>query len=210
MIAYLNLSGGVDSTYYAWRWLKENPKNRILLHHCLYMKARLKEEGEACKRIIEYFRTHGLGNYKYVTTTLDKGTLSGIVYDVEVLSGLTGIILKLYPKITNVLLSYSREETSDLNLHIKMGRPMSEFNPKHRYSIANKVVEVLSKRQFNYVFYKDKDGGLISKAQMMAEMPQELFEMTWYCRSPRQGKPCGSCHTCKKVAAGKKKNYERI
>lgn len=198
MVAYLNLSGGVDSVYYAWRWLKENPTKKILLHHCLYMTARLKEEKVACDKVIEYFKKQGYHNFKYVETFFQKGTVTGIVYDVEALSGITGIILKLYPRITDVLLSYSKEETAELDTYIKNHGKIDGFNPKHRYSIANQVVETLTKRKFNYVFYKE-DKGIISKKKMIEEMPQELFEMTWYCRSPVKGKPCGSCHTCRKV-----------
>ena len=167
------------------------------------MKDRLKEEEKACTEITGYFKRKGLGNFKYVTTRIDKGTLSGIVYDVEVLSGMTGVILKLYPKITDVLLSYSKEETADLDRYIKEKGTIEGFNPKHRYSKANSVAEIIAGRKYNYVLYRE-DKGIISKTQMIREMPEELFNMTWYCRKPRNGMPCGSCHTCKKVAKSKK------
>ena len=198
MIAFLNLSGGVDSTYYAWRWLRENPKDKILLHHCLYIDARLSEEKAACDRITKYFKDSGLHNFKYEETVFNKGTLRGIVYDVEALSGITGLILKMHPKIKNVLLSYCREETSELDLYVAKNGSITGFNPKHRYSVANHIAETLARRSFNYILYRE-GRGIMSKEQMIKEMPKELFEMTWYCRKPVNGETCGSCHTCRKI-----------
>jgi 7-cyano-7-deazaguanine synthase in queuosine biosynthesis len=199
MIAFLNLSGGVDSTYYAWRWMRENPKEKILLHHCLYMRARLEKEKTACDNILEYFRKNGLTNFSYIETGLQKGTFNKRIYDVEALSGMTGVILKTYPTITTVLLSYCREETAPLANHLHGGGTVKDFDPKHRYSISNHVVETIAQKQYEYLVYLDKNEYLVSKKQMIHEMPQELFEMTWYCRRPKNGNPCGGCHTCKKV-----------
>jgi len=197
--AFLNLSGGVDSTYYLWRWLRENPNEIIIVHHCLFLKRRLKEEKEACDKIIAFLRKEGLKNFKYIETGMQKGTMQGKTMDVEMLSGMTGIALKLAPTVTDILLSYCQEETAELHKHLLAGKEIKDFDPKHRYSIVNKVVETLTQRNFNYICYRDEKGGLLSKKAMIKEMPRELFAMTWYCRKPVNGKPCGVCHTCRKV-----------
>ena len=197
--AFLNLSGGVDSTYYLWRWLRENPNEIIIVHHCLFLKRRLNEEKAACDKIIAFLKKEGFKNFKYIETGMQKGTMVGKTMDVEMLSGMTGIALKLAPTVTDVLLSYCQEETPELHKHLLAGKEIKDFDPKHRYSIVNKVVETLTQRQFNYVCYRDENGGLLSKKQMIKEMPRELFEMTWYCRRPVNGKVCGVCHTCRKV-----------
>ncbi len=196
---FLNLSGGVDSTYYLWRWLLDNPEEKILVHHCLFFQRRVKEEKEACDKIIKYLRDHGLENFKYVETGMQKGTLRGKVLDIEVLSGISSIVVKNHPSVKNVLLSYCREETSPLHNHLLNGGKVDDFDPKHRYAKINKVLEILTDRKFNYICYRDKGGGLLSKKEMIHTMPQQLFEMTWYCRRPVNGKVCNNCHTCNKV-----------
>lgn len=197
---FLNLSGGVDSTYYLWRWLQENPKETILIHHCLYFQKRLKEEKEACYNVISYLKERGYTNFKYIETGMQKGTLRGRVLDIEVLCGISSIVVKNHPSVKNVLLSYCREECPPLYKHLLSG-DIRSFDPSHRYAKINKVMDILTDKQLNYQYYEGKDGGLISKKEMIQTMPQKLFKLTWYCRRPVSGKPCQNCHTCKKVRA---------
>lgn len=37
----------------------------------------------------------------------------------------------------------------------------------------------------------------ITKEEMIQEMPKDLLELTWSCRRPDNGNPCGHCHACK-------------
>lgn len=196
---FINLSGGVDSTYYLWKWLRENPDEQILVHHCLYFQKRLKEEKEAVDKILKYLKKNGLTNFKYVETGIQRGTLRGRVLDIEVLSGISAIVVKCDPTVKNVLLSYCSEECKALWEHLKYGGEVDTFDENHRYSRINKVLEVLTQREFSYICYRGKDGGLLSKKEMIHTMPKELFELTWFCRRPSNGRPCGVCHTCKKV-----------
>lgn len=200
--AFINLSGGVDSTYYLWRWLNENRGNgnKILVHHCLFLKKRVKEEKQACDKILNFLNSKNLINFIPIETEMKKGTLRGRTLDIEMLCGMASIVVKLYPNIKDVLLPYSQEETSSLHGHLKSGGTINTYDPNHRYYFVNKVMELITGRQFNYIFYPDgEEGGLISKREMIQEMPQELFEMTWYCRRPVNGEVCGKCHTCRKV-----------
>ena len=204
---FINLSGGVDSTYYLWRWLRENPNESILVHHCLFLQKRLKEEKNACDSILAYLRKEGLTNFEYVETGMQKGTFQKRTLDIEMLSGMASVIVKAYPEINTILLPYSKEETADLDNHYKSGEDINTFNPTHRYRKVNQVMELWTERKFDYLFYRE-DGGIISKQKMMEEMPEELFDMTWYCRRPKNGQVCGRCHTCKKVRRAKE-NLEK-
>ena len=199
LTTFLNLSGGVDSTYYLWKWLTDNPDEKILVHHCLYFERRVRHEKDACERILEYLTDHGLTNFKYVETAMQKGTLKGKVLDIEAMCGISSIVVKNHPSVHNVLLSYCAEESPPLNMHIKGGGTMDNFNTTHRYFRINKVMELITERNFNYICYRGSDGGLLSKKEMIHTMPRKLFDLTWYCRRPNGDKPCGSCHTCKKV-----------
>ncbi len=195
----------MDSTYYLWKWLQENPKDKILVHHCLFLKRRLKEEKEATDNILAYLRSQKLTNFKYVETGMQKGNLGGRTLDVEMLSGMAAIVVKCHPSVKTVLLPYCREECSALHGHVLKAGGFEGFDDGHRYSVVNRVMETLTKRSFDYVIYKGSDGGLLSKKEMIHTMPKELFGMTWYCRRPRKGRPCSNCHTCRKVARALKK-----
>ncbi len=198
LTTFINLSGGVDSTYYLWRWLSEHPNEKILVHHCLYLKNRLKEEKKACDDIIKYLTDHGLDNFKYVETGIQKGTLRGRILDIELLAGQTAIVVKMHPSVKDILLSYCAEESPPLHKHLKT-HEVDTFDPSHRYTRINRVMEILTERNFNYICYRGKDGGLMSKKEMIHSMPKKLFELTWYCRRPIKGNPCKMCHTCRKV-----------
>lgn len=39
----------------------------------------------------------------------------------------------------------------------------------------------------------------MTKADLIERLPPELMRLTWWCRKPRAGKPCGRCITCVKV-----------
>jgi len=199
---FINLSGGVDSTYYLWRWLNENKNNdeMILVHHCLFLTRRKKEEKTACEKILKYLKNQGLVNFMYVETGLQKGNLKATTLDIELLSGLSNVIVKSYPSIKNILWSYCKEETSDLDNHYISGGNLENYKNSHRYWKVVKTMEIMTGRVFSNIIYPDKKTkGIFSKKQMIEEMPKELFEMTWYCRTPINGKVCGECHTCKKV-----------
>ena len=207
LTTFINLSGGVDSTYYLWRWLTENPTETILVHHCLFFKSRVKEEKRAVDDILGYLRKQGLTNFKYVETGMQKGTLTGRVIDIEALSSISAVVIKCHTPIKNVLLSYCAEECPQLSQHLKT-KGIDTFSPSHRYSRVNRVLETITERSFSYLCYHGKDGGLMSKKEMIETMPQELLEMTWFCREPRGGKPCGDCFNCKRCmpAIRKRKN----
>jgi len=201
---FVNLSGGVDSTYYLWRWLRENPDEEILVHHCLFLQRRLSQEKQACENILSYLKEEGLTNFQFVQTGVQRGTLQGRILDIELLSGIAAVVVKNSPTIQNILLPYSKEETKELNRHYIEHGTIAGYNPTHRYTTVNIVMEALNQKKFNYIMYTDETKGIISKQQMMAEMPRELFDLTWYCRRPvgEDGK-CGRCHTCRKVNKAK-------
>ena len=39
----------------------------------------------------------------------------------------------------------------------------------------------------------------ITKPQIIAALPDELLALTWSCRRPRRGRPCGRCLTCRRL-----------
>jgi hypothetical protein len=195
---YINLSGGVDSTYYLWRWLKENPDKKILVHHCLLNDARREVEKTASDNILNYLKANGLTNFRYCESTFNRKGIKGSIADLIPIAFMSGVILRnrrLYPQIKEILLSYCYEETPIIRNHLKLGKSIRELNTIHRTRRFMDIIELTSQRSFNFVIpFMDK-----TKADMIEEMPEELFKLTWFCRSPVNGQPCLTCFNCKRV-----------
>ena len=196
---YINFSSGVDSTYYLWKLLKENPGKRIFVHHCLLFKRRREVEKIATDNILQYFRDNGMGNFHYTETVFSKKGISGKLYDIEPIYFLTGLILKneKYKDIQNIYIPICREEMKGTwKIHLQRGKPWKEYDDKeNRFYKSMLYCNNAAGRSFDYHspwFNK-------TKKEMIDEMPKELFDMIWYCRRPAQNKPCKACFNCKRV-----------
>jgi 7-cyano-7-deazaguanine synthase in queuosine biosynthesis len=200
MEAYINLSGGVDSTYYLWRWLKENPDKKILVHHCVFGRVRNEVEKEASEKIIEWLKKKGHNNFQYVTTTFHKGNVRGSLFDVVAIGAVSGVVLRCYKTVEKVLLPYCFEETAIIRKHLEHSDIRSLENT-HRTGCFMDSVEATSGRKMEFLpLYMDR-----KKADMIAEMPSDLVKLTWFCRKPQKGKPCTKCFNCRRVLPHLKK-----
>ena len=201
MDAYINLSGGVDSTYYLWRWLKENPNKKILVHHCVFGRVRNEVENKASRNIIEWLRKKKLDNFIYVTTTFHKGNVRGSLFDVVAIGAVSGVVLRCYKNVTSVLLPYCYEETSIIRKHLAEGKSIRTLDNNHRTGCFMDSIEATSGRKIEFLpLYMDK-----KKADMIKEMPADLVNLTWFCRKPKNGKPCEGCFNCRRVLPTLKK-----
>ena len=189
---YINLSGGVDSTYYLWRWLKEHPDETILVHHCLYNKLRRDVEAEATNKILQRLKDNGLNNFRYVETEFNRGTVRTVLVDVCVMGAISGIILRGRRAVKNVLMSYCWEETPKIRAWLRQKRSLRTFPASERSGVFIRAIELFARRQFVFqIPYMN-----VTKEQMIKELPMELLDATWFCRKPRKGKPCGGCFNC--------------
>ncbi len=196
---YINFSGGVDSTYYLWRFLKENPDKKIVVHHCLFLKRRRALEKEACDNILREFKQRGLTNFEYIETEFSRKGIKGKQYDIEMIYFLSGLMLKNeYPDVHTILRSVCQEEV-DSNIPLKRfmesGRSLIDFQYKHnRVGISMQLLKTVSRRTFNVISPYAKP-----KKEMVLELPREIFDHCWYCRYPESGQICGDCHACERV-----------
>lgn len=196
---YINFSGGVDSTYYLWRFLKENPDKKIVVHHCLFLKRRRELEKEATDNILKEFQKMGLTNFEYVETEFSRKGIKGKQYDIEMIYFLSGLQLKNeYPKVHTVFRSVCQEEVNSntaLKNYMQTGRSLIDFRHKHnRVAISMQLLKTASRRWFNVI-----SPYLKPKKDMVLEMPRVVFDHVWYCRYPENGKMCGDCHACDRV-----------
>lgn len=181
----LHISGGQDSTYVAYKWLQENPNEKILLHHVNLQHTaenRLEYEKTAVEKILTFFNKSGLTNYEYHESTFLYGSLPRIsIKDIQIVSVFSSIILKT-PKwntIQKLLLSWHINEVNRDD--IKKG-----FRVK-------KMLEALEVgREIEFVFPIEN----MTRVEMARRMPIDLLKSVHCCRRPINGNKCGRCHTC--------------
>lgn len=182
--ALLNLSGGVDSAYAAWRWLSER-RGRLLIHHCHLRnrEGRLDVEAAAYRATLAWLRENGFDDFEVVETGFDYGTVPHIVWDIEIIGFLTGLVLRGngYKDITKVIMTATADDLRIRNIQRRQRR---------RDQLAQLM---LPTKKIEPVWISRH----LTKKQMMQAMPAELLALTWSCRRPREGRPCGECYTCK-------------
>ena len=181
----INLSGGIDSTYAAYHALKSGES--VLLHHCVLKSRtnRWQQEKKAVAHALNYFAKVGLNNYTYVETGFDYGKISYLIYDVELMGFLTGLVLRnpKYKSVKKVIVSINSNDPSALDINTP------------RRVRANALTDVLMERpiEFEYPYVH------ISKKDMIKGLPRDLLSGLWWCRTPRGGNKCGRCKPCREI-----------
>lgn len=187
MNTLLNLSGGIDSVYVAYKWLKEHPKETLLIHHCSLRthEKRWGKEDEAVKKVLAYFNQHGLTNYEYVETILDIQTFKPKMWDSSLLATITAFLMRAYPDIKFILNNTPKDE----HIRLSGGRLLQ------RTQRATTIRNAITSRPLKVIPMLDA----IMKSEIIKDMPEDLFELCWYCRTPKNDDVCGTCHTCLQV-----------
>lgn len=183
----IHLSGGQDSTYALYSWLKSNPDKKCIVHHVnLHHRAenRLDYEYTAVHNIMKWLKANGLGNFYYLESSFDYGNLPRIsVKDIQIVAMFTGIILRTpaYKEVRNVILSWHKGEVS----HSSVNR-----GAKVRAMLTGLDI---SPDRYELHFPLE----YVTRSEMAENMPIELLSMCHCCRKPLPGgKPCGQCKTC--------------
>lgn len=183
-------SGGIDSTYNMWRWLKENPDKTLLVHHITYYNnegggRRGYLEKEAVGNILNWFNEQGLTNYVYHESILDITDIPRFGLDTITMASLHGTVLLGYRGVSKWIANTPKNEYNRIGNEVF-----------RRRKISRRIVKMITGRDFLPV-YSLAD---MTKKQIMTAMPPELLELCWYCRRPTEDfKTCGECHTCKQV-----------
>lgn len=182
----LHLSGGQDSTFVLWDWLRKNPDRTILVHHVNFYhpaENRLHEEKRAVRKILRWLKNEGLDNFIFQESEFAYGTLPYIsVKDIQIVSVFTAMILRTssFTSIDTLLLSWHKGEVDS-----------QEINRGFRVKKVLEGFEIdSSKIRFEFPIMD------MTRQDMYDEMPLELFNMIHTCRKPLHGNPCGRCKTC--------------
>jgi 7-cyano-7-deazaguanine synthase in queuosine biosynthesis len=189
----LHFSGGQDSTYALYSYLRDNPKKHLLVHHVnLNHKAedRVNQEAAACKKIMRWLRANGYGNFTYLESSFSYGDLPRIsIKDIQVVAMFTGIILRTteYKHIKKVILSWHRGEVN-----------APEIGRGYRVKKVLKGLDVEEDR-YELLFPIEH----LTRQDMAEDMPSTLLGLCHCCRKPVGNKSCGRCKPCKElIAAG--------
>lgn len=205
----INLSGGVDSTYYLWKLLQRKGV-KVLVHHCDLFKQRVEEERRAVDRVLSFFSPD---RYELRRTVFSRKGITGKLQDIEVVFFMAGLLAKdtdAFPNLHRVVMSRCKEELEQnrlLHSHVKSGRPLAEFKaPGNRIATAVQTLLSVSRRPLRV----ESPYQTTPKATMIAELPLELVKAVWYCRKPsRPGVPCETCHACRRAHSMVQERIER-
>src|SRR5690606_8661524 len=110
----INLSGGIDSTYAAYKYLRENPNKKLLLHHCVLknFQNRWPKEKEAVEKVLQYLERKNLKNFDYIETVFDYGGIGSMIHDIEMIGFMTAIILRNQNfRVEEVAITASKDDT---------------------------------------------------------------------------------------------------
>jgi len=198
MDSIMAFSGGVDSVYVLYKYMKDNPNKTILIHHVRLKnhQGRMEYELRAVKDVLRWMDKHGYRlRYKYIESGMDYGNIKNIHYDITSVACFTGIILKnsIYKNIKYVICTPNKEESQ--------GKELEEVKNTNKRVTRDNVIKLLSGREDLEIIYPIYN---IPKDDIINDMPKDLFELCWYCRKPtKDGKPCGVCFTCCRVRGDK-------
>lgn len=193
MDTLLNFSGGLDSTYCFYKYLKENPNKKLLSHfiHLINWEGREPYESKAVNNVTQWFKSHNMNNFELLETTVDYGNIRWIVPDSSLVAWWTGAILRNPNRnnIRNIIIPTPKDEMVRMEAEVIRRQ---ECNEAIREAML-KNSKRLRPRDINILY------PIINmwKSEIVADMPKDLAKLTWSCRTPTtSGNPCKKCHTC--------------
>lgn len=195
----INLSGGVDSAYALWKFLKTGQVP--LVFHCKLgnefgpqaVRRRREYEWESVQNIISWCKSQGLPEFEFVFNEFDYGSVGWCVNDIEIIGFMNGILLrqtaaynlrdKDYSNISKIIVSSNVGDVGSIGY-------------EHRSKLRKDITQLVAMRPIEFVSpMKD-----MQKLDILLECPQELIDLCYWCRVPwGDNKVCGVCDPCKQI-----------
>jgi hypothetical protein len=189
---YLQMSGGLDSTYLAWRLLRDG--YRLLVWHCSFMthQNRWPYEDAAYSNVTTWLRHNGLTEFDELPQGIYSagGAIKGWRLDYTFLWPEAGFHLRNQDHRRRAI-----KERQDIRYIVipDHAESLSVETPPLR--LAYETMCKNAGRRVNRLHPMSQ----YNRTQILGDMPTELIEMSWWCRKPKDGEPCHRCNTCKVV-----------
>lgn len=189
----LMFSGGLDSTYLAWRLLTNNDDPDGV--HIHYVSIRnsceqlWKKEDEIVPKIITYFKEHNY-NFLYTKSKFEFFNQQSIGFDSDlILVVAQKLCMNAYGKKIDVVLGWNPYDLTRPEIAARAENHITQNIWTALVESTNKQHVINKELQFPLLDWN------ITKDIMIKEMPKELSDLTWSCRQSIDI-PCGQCHSC--------------
>jgi 7-cyano-7-deazaguanine synthase in queuosine biosynthesis len=193
--AILPFSGGIDSLYCLWNYLVNNPEKTLVVHHVIMKnrEGRWEKELGAVQACLAWLQENGLNNFEYIETEIDMRDLRRYPWDIVTVAFFTGVILlsSKYDSVQKVIAPVNKDEAGEAQYK-------QEVEMVAKRQRRQMMLEIVSNKPYLEVVYPIWEK---TTRELIEELPPELFALSWYCRRPEEGEPCGKCFTCRRVAA---------
>lgn len=196
---YLQMSGGLDSSYLAWRLLGLG--YRLLVWHCSFRTAqgRWPHEDAAYTNVIAWLRQQ-----PGFAERLDElpqglysagGAIDGWRLDYTFLWPEAGWHLRAIDHMGKHL-----PVRQDIRYIVVSDHQESRNIDDEPHTLAYETLN----RNAGWPRFRERIGRLrpmsqYNRVQIIGDMPEELIRLCWWCRTPRDGQPCHRCATCRVV-----------
>ncbi|MEO8691287.1 MAG: 7-cyano-7-deazaguanine synthase [Candidatus Saccharimonas sp.] len=190
-------SGGIDSTATLWFVLNSVEKyGQVHVHHIHIQNAegRWHAEAQAVSAVLDYMRKYAPAPFTYSESAISTPSFDKkFLYDMEIISFMTGYMTSRDPSITKVILGATGTDYA-------MGSTRAVAQSKASHNAFHPDVDDHSGKVKEFPL---KD---LTKQQVYDTLPLELARLTWSCRRPVRvnGKfvECGICKTCTQELRG--------
>lgn len=193
-------SGGVDSTYMLYHYLK-NTKYDIHAHHISMRypsEPRWKQEDIASRKIMEYCKKIRPFGYTESLFAIGFKRYVGRDSDTQLL-----VASKVAPNLkgkVHVALGWMND---DRESEVDALRMRNNVTQKLWEAFCGSMDRPFGDNVQRKLLFPLMDMDLCKK-EIVKDMPKELLDMTWSCRRPIRDKdgnikPCGKCRPCKKM-----------
>lgn len=193
-------SGGVDSTFMLYHYLKNTDYN-IHVHHISLRypsEPRWEEEDMASRKVVEYCKN--IRDFEYTESRFDIDFYKYVGRDSD-----TQLLVasKVAPNLKGNVRVALGWQYRDIRSDVFTGRMDNKVSEKLWSALCNSMdapfgENVSRKLLFPLIYLK------MTKKNIIQEMQGELLKLTWSCRKPIVDEnscsyPCGHCRVCKQI-----------
>lgn len=211
---YLGISGGLDSAYLAYRLLSDG--YRLLLHHTTYRTRQMRypHEERAYLNVLGWLVDHGFDQFTVTKSeyevnagfTPEEMEIIGAQVESHTIYGWNLDFRYLVPeagKHLHIWKPKNRKAREDIRHVIIASHYESDIDlRKPEYASFVTAAEALAGRKLVWL----EPMKAYNRTQILADMPPDLIRLCWWCREPKDGKPCHRCKTCEAVDPALKAN----